>query len=197
MNKGRLIGGSICLAIGILLGILYFTLEPDQMMFMIGNENRPWVPPVVLIVIGIVLLATAPFGAGQGQAQAAKEEKPKPVIDPDKAALNKRLEAVAWGLFFIMLGCRLLVPETFLPKGVWSIGVGLILIGLNVARYFTQIKMSGFTVFLGVVSIIGGILALVGMEQVEGPILLVVVGAALLLRPWFDKHALFGGSEER
>jgi len=195
VNKGRLIGGSICLAIGILLGVLYLTLPPDQMMFTIGGENRAWVPPVVLVLIGIALLATAPFGAGQ--ERAAKEEKPKPAVDPDKAALNKRLEAVAWGLFFIMLGCHLLVPETFLPKGVWSIGVGLILIGLNVARYFTQIKMSGFTVFLGVVAIIGGILDLVGMKQVEGPILLVVVGTALLLRPWFDKHALFGSSEER
>ena len=193
MNKGRLIGGIICLAIAILLGILYFTLEEDQMMFTIGDQNMPWVPAVVLGAIGILLLATVQVGAGREPVQA----EPAPVGDPDKAALNKRIETIAWGLFFVMLGCRLLVPDTAVPSGVWSICIGLILIGLNVARYFFQIKMSGFTIVLGILAIIGGILALVGMEQIEGPILLIVVGAALLLRPFFEKRALLGSSEER
>jgi hypothetical protein len=193
MNKGRLIGGIICLAIAILLGILSFTLEPGDMKFEIGDQNMPWVPPVVLGVIGILLLATVNVGAGREPVQA----KSPSVVDPDKAALNKRIETVAWGLFFVMLGCRLLVPDTAVPSGVWSICIGLILIGLNVARYFFQIKMSGFTIVLGILAIIGGILSLVGMEQVEGPILLIVVGAALLLRPWFEKRALIGSSEER
>ena len=193
MNKGRLIGGLICLAIAILLGILYFALEPDQLMFTIGGQNRPWVPAVILGVIGIVLLATVNQGAGPEPTEA----KPAPVVDPDKAALNKRMEAVAWGLFLIMLGGSLLVGREVVPKGVWTIGVGLIMLGLNLARYLNQIKMSGFTVFLGIVAIIGGILELTGMERIEGAILLIVLGAYVLLKPWFDRRALFGSAEER
>ena len=195
MNKGRLTWGMICLAVAIVLGILYLTLDPDQMMFRIGGQNRPWVPAVVLGVIGIVLLATVNQGADREQAPA--EAMPPPEVDPDKAALNKQMEAVAWGLFLMMLGGSLLVGREVVPKGVWTIGVGLIMLGLNLARYLKQIKMSGFTVFLGIVAIIGGILELTGMERIEGAILLIVLGAYVLLKPWFDKRALFGSSEER
>ena len=193
MNKGRLIGGIICLAVAILLAVLNLRLDADQMMFSIGGQNRPWVPVAILGVIGIVLLVTVRQGAGQEPAQ----EAPKAPVDPEKAALNKRMESAAWGLFLIMLGGSLLVGREVVPKGVWTIGVGLIMLGLNVARYFTGIKMSGFTVFLGIVAIIGGILELTGMEQIEGAILLIVLGAYVLLKPWFDKRALFGSSEER
>jgi hypothetical protein len=193
MNRSRLIGGIICLAIAILLGILYFTLEPDRMMFMVGGVNRPWVPPVVLGIIGIVLLATV----NQGGERAPVDAKVVTPADPEKAQLNKRMEAIAWGLFLIMLGGRFLVPGETIPQGVWSIGVGLIMLGLNLARYLNQIKMSGFTVFLGIVAIIGGILSLIGMEQIEGPIFLIVLGAYVLLKPYFDRRGLFGSSEER
>jgi hypothetical protein len=179
--------------VGILLGVLYLTLEPDRMMFEVGGVNRPWVPAVVLSVIGIVLLATARMGA----TQEVVEEAPQEVVDPEKARLNKRMEAVAWGLFLIMLGGSLLVSRDVVPKGVWTIGVGLIMLGLNLARYLTGIKMSGFTVFLGIVAVVGGILGLVGLTKIEGAILLIVLGAYLLLRTWLDKRDLFGSSEER
>ena len=193
MNKGRLIGGIICLALAILLLVLYFTLESDRVMFVIGGENRPWVPAVILGVIGIALLATVNRG---GRAQAM-EERPIAPVDPEKAALNKRMEAVGWGLFLIMLGGSLLVGREAVPKGWWTIGVGVILLGLNLARYLNGIKMSGFGVFLGVLALVGGILELVALKQIEGAILLIILGAYLLLKPWFDRRALFGSAEER
>jgi hypothetical protein len=192
VNKGRLIGGIICVAVAILLLILYFALDADQMMFMIGGKNRPWVPAVILGAIGIVMLATVNRGGTQ-----AMEERPIEPVDPEKAALNKRLEAVGWGLFLIMVGGSLLVDREVVPKGWWTIGVGVILLGLNLARYLNGIKMSGFGVFLGVLALIGGILELVALKQIEGAILLIVLGAYLLLKPWFDRRALFGSPEDR
>ena len=193
MNRGRLIGGIICLAIAILLGVLNLTLEPDRMMFTIGGQNRPWVPVIVLGAIGIVLLATVM----QGTRRETVPEAPKEPVDPEKAALNKRMEAIAWGLFLIMLGGSLLVDREVVPKGIWTIGVGLIMLGLNLARYLTGIKMSGFTVVLGIIAVIGGVLELTGMEQIEGAVLLIVLGLYLVLKPWFDRRALFGSSKER
>jgi hypothetical protein len=40
------------------------------------------------------------------------------VQDPEKAALNKRLETIGWGCFLLLLGGFALVPDETIPKGV-------------------------------------------------------------------------------
>jgi hypothetical protein len=117
-------------------------------------------------------------------------------IDPEKAALNKRIETVAWGLFLIMLGGFMFVPKNQAPEGLWSIGVGAIMLGLNAARYLNRIKMSGFTTVLGIISILGGVVQLFGVKNLEGAFLLIILGAFLILKPWFDKRQLFGKAEQ-
>lgn len=126
------------------------------------------------------------------------EQTPKPetVNDPNATALNKRLETAAWGLFLIMLGGFALIPDEMIPSGLWSIGVGLIMLGLNATRYAYKIKMSGFTTFLGILSMLGGIAALLGWGSLEGPFLLIILGAYLIFKPWFESHQLFGKAEE-
>ena len=126
----------------------------------------------------------------------AQDTQAAPVQNPEKVALNKRLENIGWGLFLIMLGGTALVPDEAVSPGWWSIGVGLIMLGLNVARYFNQIKMSGFTTFLGIVSIISGVLQLMGLNELGGAIFLIVLGSYLLIKPWFDRRQLFGKAEE-
>ncbi|HLE29326.1 MAG TPA: hypothetical protein VI793_14460 [Anaerolineales bacterium] len=192
MNKSKLVWGIICLVLAGVLAVLNLTLPPDNLMFQVGDQNMPWVPPVVLGIVGVVLLATA----RESEKEAAPAAQPQVVQDPEKAALNKRLETVAWGLFLIMLGGFMLVPHDVVAKGFWSIGVGVIMLGLNAARYFYNIKMSGFTTFLGVLSLAGGIAELLGMTSLEGAFLLIILGAYLILKPWFDKHQLFGKAEE-
>ncbi len=118
------------------------------------------------------------------------------VDDTSKAVLNKRLETAAWGLFLIMLGGFMFVPETTLKKGVWSIGVGLIMLGLNTVRYYYKIRMSGFTTVLGMISLVVGILQVLGVVAFEGAVLLIILGAYLILKPWFDRRRLFGKAEE-
>ena len=117
-------------------------------------------------------------------------------VQDDKAALNKRLEGMGWGLFLIMLGGFALVPHDLVPKGLWSIGVGVIMLGLNAARYLYHIKMSGFTTVLGIIALISGVLELLGRNNLGGAILLIILGAYLLVKPWFDKQRLFGKAEE-
>jgi len=192
MNKSRLIWGIICLVLAAVLAVLNFTLPPESLMFQICDQNMPWIPPIVFGIIGIVLLATA--GGGAEAVTAAKQ--PQAVQDPEKAALNKRLESIAWGLFLIMLGGFALVREETIPKGLWSIGVGLIMLGLNAARYFNKIRMSGFTTVLGILALLGGIAELLGVTSLEGGLLLIILGAYLLLKPWFEKRQLFGKAEE-
>ena len=192
MNKAQLIWGIICLIAAAGLAVLNLTLPPESLMFQIGDRNMPWVPPVVLAGVGIVLLATA----GKKEEQKVAVEQVKPGQDPEKIALNKRFESVAWGLLLIMLGGFALVPDNTIPKGVWSIGIGVIMLGLNTARYLYKIKMSGFTTILGILSLIGGIAELVGLTSLDGALLLIILGAYLILKPWFDKQKIFGKAEE-
>ena len=122
--------------------------------------------------------------------------KPISVKDPEKTALNKRLETAFWGLFLIMLGGQWLLPKGTLPNGLWSIGVGLLLLGLNAARYFKKLKMSGFTTFLGVLSVVGGISEMIFKADLDGAFFLIILGSILILNPWFEKQGLFGKAEE-
>ena len=126
----------------------------------------------------------------------AEQPKVEKAIDPEKAAMNKRFESVGWGLFLIMLGGFIFIPETTIEAGFWSIGIGLIFLGLNAARYLSGIRMSGFTTFLGILSLLGGIIQLLGWRSMDGAFFLIILGAYLILKPWFDKRQLFGKAEQ-
>ena len=58
MNKSKLIWGIICLVIAGGLAVANLALPPENLMFQVGDVNMPWVPPIVLAIVGIVLLAT-------------------------------------------------------------------------------------------------------------------------------------------
>jgi uncharacterized membrane protein len=117
-------------------------------------------------------------------------------LDPEKAALNKRLETIFWGLFLIMLGGWALIPSETIPKGAWSVAVGFLLLGLNAVRYFNKIRMSGFTTVLGILAILGGIGDMFGWADLNGALLLIILGAYLILKPWFEERKLFGKAEK-
>jgi len=193
MKKSNLIGGLICLAIAVLLVILNLTQPEDNIMFQVGDQNMPWVPPVVLGIVGIILLATA---GGEREVETATKTEPAAPVNEEKSALNKRLETMAWGLFLIMLGGFAFVPDDAIPGGVWSIGVGVIMLGLNLARYLNKIKMSGFTTFLGIISVVGGLLEVFTKKNLEGAILLIILGAYVIAKPWLERQQLFGKAEE-
>jgi hypothetical protein len=192
MKRSNLIGGIICLAIAGALTIANLRLPPENIMFQVGDVNMPWIPPVVLAIIGVVLLATA----NRSKATEVGRGEEQPVIDPKRTALNKRLETAAWGAFLILLGGFMFVPDEIIRGGWWSIGIGTIMLGLNAARYFNGLRMSGFTTFLGVLSLIGGVLEVIGLYDLDGAILLIVLGAYLLVKPYFDRRQLFGKAEQ-
>jgi hypothetical protein len=131
----------------------------------------------------------------QGEEKMTEQTKVEKTIDLEKVTLNKRLESVFWGLFLIMLGGWAFIPDETVPKGLWSIGVGLLFLGLNAARYFNGLRMSGFTTLLGVLSLLGGIGEMMGLN-LGGAVLLIVLGAYLILKPWFEQQKLFGKAEE-
>jgi hypothetical protein len=197
MNKGKVIGGIVCLAVAALLAVLNLRLPEGNMVFMVGDTNAPWIPVAVLAVVGVALLATAGQRESADVAGAPEGDKEEGDAAPSEhVIMNKRLEAIGWGLFLIMLGGFTLVPRTVVHEGAWSIGVGLIMLGLNGARYFYGIRMSAFTTFLGILSLITGVAQLLGWSGLEGALFFIILGAYLLVKPWFDKRQLFGKVEQ-
>jgi hypothetical protein len=98
--------------------------------------------------------------------------------------LNPDLGTIAWGAFFILWGITEMVPS--LPEGTGSIGIGIILLGLNLVRLWKKEATSGFTTTFGILALMLGVLQL-GRTYLHLPfelpifaILLLTLGAILL-----------------
>jgi hypothetical protein len=191
MKKGQLIWGIVCVALAVLLAVLYVVLPEGDVTFIVEGTNMPYIPSIVLGIIGIVLITTA-----RGTKQETSEEEQPAPVDEAKAALNKRLEIIGWGCFLVMVGCFIFVPHKIVDSGFWSIGVGLIMLGLNTARYYYHIRISGFTTVLGILALCAGIAQLAGWDKFGGAVLFIILGAYLIFKPWFEKRKLFGKAEE-
>jgi hypothetical protein len=95
---------------------------------------------------------------------------------------NARLEGAAWGIFVIMGGACWLVPSDRLPQRFWFIGTGLILLGLNAARYMTHLPVSEVNVGLGLALLLGGLVDHSGGPSPALPIFVILSGVVLLVR---------------
>jgi hypothetical protein len=100
--------------------------------------------------------------------------------------LNRNFDALGWGAVFIWWGVIELFPT--LPAGTAALGLGVILLGLNVARTLNGIPASGFTTTLGILALVLGGLQL-GASTLSLPfelpvfaILLIVFGLIVLAR---------------
>jgi hypothetical protein len=98
--------------------------------------------------------------------------------------MNRNFEAIAWGALFIWWGITEWV--TSLPDGVGAIGIGLILIGMNIARLISGLPASRFSATLGILALVWGGLELAGallslpFEIPVFAILLIVLGVIVL-----------------
>jgi hypothetical protein len=99
---------------------------------------------------------------------------------------NFDLEAVAWGAIFILWGITELLPS--LPKGTGAVGIGIILVGLNLARSWNGQPTSGFTTTIGILALLLGGLELarpflhLSFELPIFAILLLALGLITLMR---------------
>jgi hypothetical protein len=71
---------------------------------------------------------------------------------------NPDLGTIAWGTFFLLWGITELFPS--LPEGTGALGIGIILTGLNLARFWKKEPISGFTTTFGILALLLGALQL-------------------------------------
>ena len=116
-----------------------------------------------------------------------QSDQPMETQDEKKIALDKRLEAIGWALFLIMIGGLWLAPEGVVPKGSWLIGTGVIILGLMVVRYLYGIKVNGFWLVLGIIALAFGVSSVFGINIPVLPILIIIIGLNIVLKPLLRK----------
>lgn len=103
----------------------------------------------------------------------------------DRGSVTKRLDAAAWGAFFIWIGIAFLADVGW---GIGLIGIGFIMLGGQMARMYFKLPVEGFWLVMGILVVMAGVwetleLSL-GKEPIPGgfiPILSIVVGIALVM----------------
>jgi hypothetical protein len=90
----------------------------------------------------------------------------------------KKVTAVGWGLFFLWLGIVLMFKG---GTGLVLIGVGVISLGIQVARRYIGLESDGFWILLAVLFVIVGIWEMFDVKLPLMSVFLIVVGAAFLV----------------
>ena len=103
----------------------------------------------------------------------------------DLTKISKRYETVAWGVGLIFFGILNLIPGEQVTIAL--LGLAVILLGLNLARYLNRVPMSYFSITLGVLALIAGAWLMFrpatgfGIELDLFAILLIILGLYLLI----------------
>jgi hypothetical protein len=108
--------------------------------------------------------------------------------EPEKAGrtiLARRLDAVGWALFLIWIGIVLLIGA---QASLALLGIGIIIVGVQVARVLYQMSLEGFWFVVGLLFLVGGIWQMAGTRFPLVPILLIVAGVALIVTRFLPKR---------
>ena len=104
----------------------------------------------------------------------------------NRKALDKRYEAIAWGIGLVWLGFLGLVPGD--QNGLGMLSIGLILLALNLVRFLNKLPINGFSLVLGILASALGLMALfrqaLGYPPVEVDffaLMLIVIGLYILI----------------
>ena len=92
------------------------------------------------------------------------------------------LTSLAWGVFFVWIGLSWIASEYYgvSMEAYVALGVGLILIGLNVARTWFGMRLSKFSLFIGIIALIFGGTALMGYALPLWQTILVLIGLFII-----------------
>jgi len=97
---------------------------------------------------------------------------------PNTLVVTQKLDAAAWGLFFLWVGIALVAHMGW---GLGLLGVGVITLGGQLARKYFGLAVERFWVIVGCLFLLGAVWELLAIQVSLVPIVLIVAGVALLL----------------
>ena len=96
----------------------------------------------------------------------------------EKRNLSAKMDAVGWGLFFIWIGIAFLLNVGI---GIGLLGIGLITLGVQVARKNYNLELEKFWIVVGVLFVVGGLWELFNVKLPLVPLLFIVAGVAIVI----------------
>ncbi|MCL6579539.1 MAG: hypothetical protein K6T73_09180 [Candidatus Bathyarchaeota archaeon] len=95
---------------------------------------------------------------------------------------NVALTALAWGLFFVLIGVSWALTNYYVIDIVpyVALGAGLILIGLNIARTSMGMGLSKFSLFIGIIAFAFGGAGLIGYKLPLLETIIVLIGLFII-----------------
>lgn len=112
------------------------------------------------------------------------DERKRDQLDEGKHALLQKLDAVGWGVFLIWIGAAFLTDMSW---GIGLVGVGVIVLAGQAARWYFGLHVEWFWLAFGIVFAVWGILESLRLEFGEAllpggllPVLSIVAGIALV-----------------
>ena len=95
---------------------------------------------------------------------------------------NRTLDNLSWGTFIILVGFGWLLGEIYqVDTGSYiSFGVGVILIMLNVVRSSYRMRVSNFSLFIGLVALAMGGAGILGYSLPLIPTLAILIGLFII-----------------
>jgi hypothetical protein len=103
------------------------------------------------------------------------------IEDPKQKALLNRINGIGLAAFLVMIGILWLIPKGTFPETSWLIGLGIIMIGGNVARYLNGIRLCHCTGVLGVILLLAGVCGLFGVKFPIFPVLAILAGIGIVI----------------
>ena len=114
-------------------------------------------------------------------AYSSRTQQSPARLDQRKRSLDKRLATLFWPLLLILIGALWLFPANRVPGGTWLVGIGLILLGLNLARVVNGIPARLMPTVLGVVALAAGLAQFAGAELPLVPLSFIAIGTSIAL----------------
>ncbi len=94
-----------------------------------------------------------------------------------KSERARQIDSVAWAIFFIWVGAAMLAP---VPWGWFLVGIAVIILSVQFARWQMGMTIEGFWVACGAVCLVGGLWNVFALPWPLAPILLILLGVTLL-----------------
>ncbi|HEX5147821.1 MAG TPA: hypothetical protein VFW02_01985 [Candidatus Limnocylindrales bacterium] len=116
-------------------------------------------------------------------------------IERDRRSFESRLDAIGWGLLFVVVGAVLLAPG--LPEDAWLVAAGIVMIGTTVVRALLGMVVPWITPVFGMMALVGGAAGILGLESAGGPLVVIAVGLTVIVLGFYrpDRAASLASAE--
>jgi hypothetical protein len=96
---------------------------------------------------------------------------------PDQHERSRQIDSGAWAVFFIWVGIAMLAE---VPWSWFLVGVGVLILGAQIMRRQSNLKIETFFVVVGLIILAAGVWDLLAMPWPLMPIILIGLGGYLL-----------------